>query len=344
MAFLDSTGLSHLWNKITAYVDEKVSSSGGTNTDGSGGTLVQQQVDYEQNDATKVDHIKNRPFYTSEKQTHNVIFGDKNTDYEFYKVGDIVPRTGCVNELTITVNGTNLETGEDVVGYSRCSDEIVIIETEGLRLTFFVVDGFKFEALFVYSDDNEEELPCGIYISGIIGVYNDVVTSGLTENLTVEIDYTFRKQIDPTYISINDTNAIKIYPPSDWELGDDLIIDDMDVFMSFFGLCYFARIRNVYLMLDSGDGSLLPIPFIHRGMGVFDLFLLFECKYALNVDDGWKLVCISQPETTEASTYGLRKPSLADMINASLEERGLTPSQIKEKFPKADFTKFLSNE
>lgn len=55
MAFLDSTGLSHLWNKITAYVDEKVSSSGGTNTGGSsvpsgGSGILRVTLEFDENE------------------------------------------------------------------------------------------------------------------------------------------------------------------------------------------------------------------------------------------------------------------------------------------------------
>lgn len=64
---------------------------------GEGGTLVQQQADYEENDTSKVTYIKNRPFYRSEGYSYE--WNGKATDetkkvggsqFYFYKISDNV--------------------------------------------------------------------------------------------------------------------------------------------------------------------------------------------------------------------------------------------------------------
>lgn len=81
---------------------------------GEGGTLVQQQADYEENDTSKVTYIKNRPFYRSEGYSYE--WNGKATDetkkvggsqYYFYKISDSTMAVSDLAGATATLQSTS---------------------------------------------------------------------------------------------------------------------------------------------------------------------------------------------------------------------------------------------
>lgn len=86
---------------------------------GEGGTLVQQQSDYEENDISKVTYIKNRPFY---KEGYSYEWDGKATDetkkvggseYYFYKISDSIMSTSDLVGATATMqSGSSLSITE----------------------------------------------------------------------------------------------------------------------------------------------------------------------------------------------------------------------------------------
>lgn len=94
-----------------------------------GGTLVQQQVDYEENDTSKVSYIKNRPFYTSDGFSYEwdgtapdetkKVSGD-DSRYFYYKisddimsVSDLVGAKATFNNKIHTITESSIKTYEN---------------------------------------------------------------------------------------------------------------------------------------------------------------------------------------------------------------------------------------
>ncbi len=105
---------------------EKILESGGVGGDG---TLVQQQVDYEENDTSKVTYIKNRPFYTSDGFSYEwdgtapdetrKVSGD-NPQHFYYKisdnimsVSDLVGAKATIGNRTSTITESSIKTYEN---------------------------------------------------------------------------------------------------------------------------------------------------------------------------------------------------------------------------------------
>ena len=109
-----------------------------------GGTLVQQQVDYEENDTSKVTYIKNRPFYTSDgfsyewdgttlDETKKVSGTDPR--YFYYKisdnimsVSDLVGAKATFNNRKNTITENSIKTYENgSFGYNYYSTYEVLL-------------------------------------------------------------------------------------------------------------------------------------------------------------------------------------------------------------------------
>ena len=87
---------------------------------GEGGSLIQKQADFEQNNSENVDFIKNRPFYDTRvrsfysqaKNPHPVSFDSEIMNYSFYKISDLVLTRDEIFTTKIMVNNLTLEPKE----------------------------------------------------------------------------------------------------------------------------------------------------------------------------------------------------------------------------------------
>lgn len=87
---------------------------------GEGGTLVQQQADYEENDTSKVTYIKNRPFFRSEGYSYewDGTAPDETkkvggSEYYFYKISDSIMTASDLVGARITTSANKTGTIEN---------------------------------------------------------------------------------------------------------------------------------------------------------------------------------------------------------------------------------------
>lgn len=316
---------------------------------GESGTLVQQQADYTQNDSTEVDFIKNRPVYTKDEYRHTVVWGDENQDYTMYKVGDIVPDLNDNFTLTLTVESQDASE-LSVIEYIATKENI-IQETDADEIGVLIGDDGGTFAFYLLSSELDGMSP-GLYIADLDTINDDVVNVGL--DITMEVIYSPKKTLSPEYIPSNSTKDIVIDAPEDWLSGTtptDIPITDLNVLAQLMGMMYrvtSARIFVRFLLPVAGETVVAPAQLCGGGTMIIPIL---ESEHLFVFDSSSMSLVYSKTrefsstEATEtASTYGLRQPSLADTILASMEERGLTPERFKELFPKSDLTKFLNNE
>lgn len=326
---------SHSYNDLTDKPSSLPSIGGEIST--------QVQADFEQGDKTKVDYIKNRPFYTEDEYKHTVVWKDESIDYSNYKVGDIIPRKDGLNELSFYMHWVNvMETSIKVT-------DAVTVETgygEDARMSGVLTStGSISQVLFVYSDIIDEagsvSIPAGIYINDVLDSINGSIID--PSAVTAEFTYTFHKQVDKKYLPETPFTIVL-----DMEnINEDIPITSMDdVFKMYFSLYSSADIK-VFFRFINGE-NYLYLPGRSLGLGYVEVTFFFTTYiYGANMET-MSLQLVGKrpliPETSSeqtATTYGLRNPSLSDQITASLEERGLTHERFKELFPKADFTKFI---
>lgn len=314
----------------------------------SGGTLIQQQVDYRQNDETKIDFIKNRPCYASDEHKYEMVWKDENIDYSNYKVGDIIPRKDGLNELIVRMNWINVFDEERRITDQNAVD--VGLGEDSKVTGVFVDNNSLVEVHFIYSDVADDDgtiIPAGIYIKNFFDSLNDALVD--PSACTVEFIYTFYKQVDIKYIT--DAPLTVVIDVPDFSDIPELIpvtsTDDLiNLALSMFSL---SEVRVVARAKISEILSVC-LPVRSLGLGLFEVTLLNNTHiYSLDLNDsGFQYVGSRPllPETVQeqTATYGLRKSSLTDAINDSLAERGLTLERLQEIFPKPDFTKYLLND
>lgn len=303
-----------------------------------GGTLVQKQTDYEQNDSTKVEYIKNRPFYTEDEYKHTVVWKDENIDYYNYKVGDIVPRKDGLNELSVHFRLGGID--ETV----KISDDITV-EAHGEDVVVssaISLSGSMMQVLFAYSDVLDEDgsvlMPTGIYILDSLGEINDGITD--TNGFNVEITYTFHKQVDVKYLPNNPSTIVL-----DWNGSQEDIplTPDENILKLYFSMLAPVDLNFFFRVLNGEDYMYLPVRCL--GLGFFEVNVLFTTHifglnvYSMILEYFGSRPLIPETSTEQTTTYGLRQTSIADLVTASLEERGLTKDSFKN-----NLKKFFSNE
>ena len=303
-----------------------------------GGTLVQQQADYNQNDSSKVDFIKNRPFYTEDKYTHEVILGDESIEHSTYKVGDIVPRKDSLYEITIRITGTD-ESGEQVTFELAGDTRRAITYVENVVDMIFLINDENFailQCILVYQEA-EELPPPGLYVC-----FDDV-----SQAKNIEIDVACHKTIEDKYTQNDATVVVDI--DDTVMIGTNIPISLSDMFVLMTSV-YSPTKVCLYARCKFGEDTVY-IPFHNLGLGIFEITAGIKTYVYEYVSGDLELSFVGSrliiPDTSTeptATTYGLRQPSLADQITASLEERGLTLSQLRERLPKADLTKLLNKE
>lgn len=83
--------------EIKAYIDDNMPE--GTHSGGSSDSIAQVQTDYEQNDTTAVDYIKNRPFYEETKNVFNQsVTTAPNADFMNM---NLYPHNQCIIDTTM---------------------------------------------------------------------------------------------------------------------------------------------------------------------------------------------------------------------------------------------------
>lgn len=333
---------------------------GGNTESPGGGMSAQIQTDFNQNDDTQVDFIKNRPCYTTDEYKHTVVWGDENIDYQMYKIGDIVPRKDGLNEIALNaylsfeLNGERFES--EIEGKCTNADalppELVGIEDMDADFSFMFIGEYEpVQIMFLYSDlveDGEVLQPAGVYCFELLEQYNGLNLDDADIDFT--FTYNFHKTIKPEYVpSDGGTLKMVLTPPEEGSILEDGIPITFEEYFKILISMYSPTDLQVWMSSGSEEEHLY-IPMRNLGMGCFEVTII-GIDMILVVTETESGVYL-MPELirawegggeaqTASTTYGLRRPSLSDQITASLEERGLTLAQIKEKLPKFDITKFM---
>lgn len=169
---------------------------------GEGGTLVQQQADYEENDTSKVTYIKNRPFYkegysyewdgTAPDESKKV--SGKDSRFFYYKISDnIMTVSDLVGaEIVTSANKTATIADKHIKTYENGS--FVYTYSNYYELLFVCVKAGSFETQM-----GTLELTPGLWF-----IYPGIYIKSLQGEATA-------KQLDNRYIpkatSIDDANA-----------------------------------------------------------------------------------------------------------------------------------------
>ena len=205
-----------------------------------GGGGVQMQADYNQNDASELDYIKNRPFYDNRlisnysyaENPNPISFNHEVLGYTFYKVSDLtLDQLFSKSNLQINVASANGEIRE-----ATPSQNAIIISTDDMIVTNDGNWGFLFTNKtgtlgFTYSG-----YPMSVDVPEV-GVYVIMpLNQGLWQKFTCEIDASNEndfKQIDPKFIPANlDFNLSDYYTKSEIDsvLGNvEAILDEISV-------------------------------------------------------------------------------------------------------------------
>lgn len=188
------------------------------NENPSGGLSEQIQVDYEQNDSTKVDYIKNRPFYqtddkeiffNSAENPFNVSFDvtgmGSSRLYTMGKISSNIIQAYTLEEKTVSVQ---LQNGLSLVGffekatyYNEQWDYINLkIPDVGQTIPFLLIRE-KGEYSFSASI-NGQSISCNMEVTEP-GVYTivDSLTSNFG-NFTISFKYNFYQQISQAFLPI----------------------------------------------------------------------------------------------------------------------------------------------
>lgn len=295
---------------------------------GEGGTLEQQQTDYEENDTSKVTFIKNRPFYVVSEEVVTVTKEDYQNDPIYqamsaYVLGDYVPLRDYTTEVFWTLLDSDGTPFPDLTNMLLCNDVECQYSEPILKAKFNEggMVGFVYESGYSYMLGSE--IPkAGIWTSGLVEVIG--ILEADTGNVGCSIEFTIRKlkRIDSNYIGDNGVNNFTLQIES-LTIGEP--IDVSSIYEDLKYSCVGAKPTNLYLFYKNIGSA---IQCTHIGLGSF-LINLIGAVYFYALNEGGVLSPISKlsteplSESTETTTYSLRQPSLADTINASLEERGL---------------------
>ena len=337
MAYLDKTGLTYFWGKVKSFLSAKADLVDGKIPveqlpdgigGGEGGTLVQQQADYEENDTSKVTYIKNRPFYVVSEEVVTVTKEDYQNDPIYqamgaYVLGDYVPLKDYTTEVFWTVLASDGTPFPELSNALLCNDIECQYSEPILKAKFSEggMVGFVYESGYSYMLGGE--IPkAGIWTKGLVETI-DIMESA-SGDVGCSIKFTIRKlkRIDSNYIGDNEVNNFTLQLES-LALGEPIDVSSICEDLKY--SCLGAKQTNLYLFSKNISSA---IPCMHIGLGMFLINIIGAvCFYSL--EEGGVLSPISKlsteplSEATETTTYSLRQPSLADTVNASLEERGL---------------------
>lgn len=179
---------------------------------GEGGTLIQKQTDYNQNDDTQVDYIKNRPFYDNRITSYYsyaddsspVSFNYELMEYSFYKVSDLIlSEDQIANEVSINItneDGDTIDvTSSGMVISISANDFIATVNGDYTFLFANKSGSLPFEMMGYELSLDVPEGEEGVYL---VLPLNELPWSDFTCEIVVSNASNF-KQIDPKYIPKN---------------------------------------------------------------------------------------------------------------------------------------------
>lgn len=299
----------------------------GTMVPGEGGTLEQQQADYEENDTSKVTFIKNRPFYVVSEEVVTVTKEDYQNDpicqaTGSYVLGDYVPLRDYTTEVFCTFlnpEGTPMEGLNNVL----IGNDVEFQYSEPILKGVFVDNGvlaFVYESGFSYIM-NSQIPKAGLWTRGFANALEY-----LDEGCSLEFTIRKLKRIEPKF---TDGSEVKVFTLEDvaFRINESLDVSSLGEDFTYASMSNKPTYLYVY-----ADTINIPIQMINIGFGFYMATILGAIHlYSLSSQDNLLIphgtvtitLLSDGTESTETTTYSLRQPSLADTINASLEERGL---------------------
>lgn len=165
---------------------------------------AKKQPDYEQNDSTQPDFIKNRPFYDTRRKSwysqaenpNPISFDNVALNYSFYKVSDlIIPRNEIFDKTSVVT--------ESAIPYTFAESGIVL-ETEDFVI--IKATGVDFNFLFAYKTGSLPftylgySLSCDVPETGIYSIRG--LGTGIPEGRTFSFTTGEIKQIEPKYLPV----------------------------------------------------------------------------------------------------------------------------------------------
>ena len=294
--------------------------------------IKNRQADYNQNDKTKDDFIKNRPVYTFNHHKHTIKFLQEGVDYQMYKIGDFVPEKGAVNKVKakmfLKFSGWNSGEIEATDEYCYTSG----FDGNAVTVLINIFSSTENEAvlLFVYSEIEDGSIIYypGVYIVDTLNEINDSLIDPSVIFAEVEcysykpLEAPYLKEVIPTlYIDINDISELT----SSIDLSQNNIDD---LYMAYSNVIQNTNIRlSLRLKKEIAGGDTdIYLPIEHLGLGFYKItFLLSELFYGLSQSDlllqylGKRAIVFD--EENEASTYNLRNNSMARQLQSDCEEQ-----------------------
>lgn len=287
--------------------------------------IARRQANYLQNDETKEDFIKGRPFYKTPIYKHTVEFLRDDINYNFYKIGDFVPIKGAINKVKMKMYLKDY-TGAWVLGSEdEGSDEFIISNNYNGEQAAIYTKVSGATGIFEYSD---VEYGRGAYLVNALG---SVIDSGISlDIIKIIFECTSYIPLNENYLK-NKKSEINVFVDDVNQLFSNIYPNSFEDSAKIVSKIYYNQDVEAVVWLNLGS-DYIPMPLQYLGMGFFKLFLIlagYELLY--NIDEasgslkcmGYNTITWSPPSdlASTASTYNLRGNSFARNLQISLEEQ-----------------------
>ena len=287
--------------------------------------IARRQANYLQNDETKEDFIKGRPFYKTPTYKHTVDFSRNDIDYNFYKIGDFIPIKGAINEVKMKRYLKDSNGMWQLMNEDEGSDEFIVSSNyDGEQVAIYTkVSGTK--GMFEYSDVNKGS---GIYVINALGT---IINSGLSlDYIKVIFECTSYIPLNENYLK-NKKSEVNVFIDDVNQLFSNIYPNSFEDAAKIASKVYYNQDVEVVVWLNLGS-DYIPFPLQYLGIGFFKLIFAlvgYELLYFVDEESG-SLKCMgyntltwSPPSdlTSTASTYSLRGNSFARNLQISLEEQ-----------------------
>jgi hypothetical protein len=320
--------------------------------------IPKKRPNFEQEDKTKEDYIENRPIYVLNSHKHIVDWFRDDSVYQLYKIGDFVPQKGLINEVTgmVVGDGTVLKGSMSL----KVSDEkIIMSRSNGDFVGALSLDLGEIPIYFVYNEYYDEENDTyyqpGVYVTLLVAILCSAVRQAREEGnpeayLHCEFNCKTYTKLENKYLH-NSLETLVI--PCDINELENTIDVEPEMGIKLYDSVVSGRMSDLSLKFFVSDlGTEVTVPLRHIGLGIFEasVFLdesfFFNYVYAADTEN----MCLSfikkyspiPQESTEASTYGLRRVSLEDKVKDSLAQRGFSKDFINSKADKDKITNILN--
>jgi hypothetical protein len=275
-----------------------------------------------------------------------------------YKIGDFVPQKGLINEVTgmVVGDGTVLKGSMSL----KVSDEkIIMSRSNGDFVGTLDLNVGELPIYFVYNEYYDEENDVyyqpGVYIPLLVALLCSAIRQAREEGnpeayIYCEFNCKTYTKLENKYLH-NSLETLII--PCDINDLENTIDVEPEMGIKLYDSVVSGRMNDLSLRVFVSDlGTEVTVPLRHIGLGMFEasVFLgedfFFNYVYAADTEN----MCLSfikkyspiPQESTEASTYGLRRVSLEDKVKDSLAQRGFSKDFINSKADKDKITNILN--